>query len=236
MLLRILLVTSRIPLHQVNKVAVFTCMLLQKGLMGNELLIFYEIITTYQKFLDKQRKIIIVLNGTKTKLIIISILKDTSDIIKVLGVKGSGTPNALSINQYCSTSIYTIIHSIDLQLQYLQMINSLLQIIVKFIEKCFHGGNIDLWYGCCQRHHCQYLLNTIILQSTTQVHSWPHQVVSRNPEESGTDLEEYPNSYIGCEGPTGIIFTTSHYWSYTHGIYYYIIWWVLVSLLIYLWY
>ena len=42
----------------------------------------------------------------------------------------------------------------------------------------YHGGDIDLGYSCCQKHHFQYLQMKIIWKSALQVHFQTSQIMN----------------------------------------------------------
>ena len=78
--LRIFFAGSRFPPIWIDKVAVFACSLLYKGLIGYELLLWYDIHVIHTKFLDTLRNLLVLLNIPKTKSRVRSILKDVSDV------------------------------------------------------------------------------------------------------------------------------------------------------------
>ena len=96
----LLFVSSFLPLL-FDKVAVFTCSIFNKGLIGNDLLGFYDILGTHTKFINKLCKLIVLMNLSEAKYIIRSILKDASDVSNVIRIKGSITkslkPNAYGV-------------------------------------------------------------------------------------------------------------------------------------------
>ena len=87
-LVLILLLSGKIlPPIWVDNYVVFTYNILHQVLIGNELLGLYDINVTHMKFLGKLRNLLVLLNRLKKKSRIIIILKDASDVSKVLGIK-----------------------------------------------------------------------------------------------------------------------------------------------------
>ena len=75
----ILLLSNRqFSLLWINNITVFNHSLLYKGLIGDELLYFYDIHITYTKFLDKIRNLLVLLNFPKKKSWVRSILKNSN--------------------------------------------------------------------------------------------------------------------------------------------------------------
>ena len=103
--LRILLSRSRISPIWVDKVVVFMQKILHKWIIGNDPLRLYGIHITHKNPLVKLCNIIVFINTPNKKYRIRNILKDASDIAKVIGLKESGTLKARIIYQYYSTSI-----------------------------------------------------------------------------------------------------------------------------------
>ena len=108
----------------------------------------------------------------------ISILKDTSDISKLLRLKGSGTLKALRTHQYCRTEILNIIPHMNIEFENIQVVKSILQSITGIRNNGNDGGNIYLRSSWCQRHQCYYLIKKRILQSEPQLYSWQCQVMN----------------------------------------------------------
>ena len=69
---------------------------------------------------------LVLMNSLKNKSGSRTTLKDARDVTKVLWIEGPGTLKALIINQYCSTSIYSILPLITLEFETIQMVNSFL--------------------------------------------------------------------------------------------------------------
>ena len=78
------------------------------GIMGNDLLGLYRIHVTPMKIVDELRNILIIMNIPKIKPIIRSILKDASDVTKLLRLKESLNLKDIGINKYFYTSICNI--------------------------------------------------------------------------------------------------------------------------------
>ena len=70
------------------------------------------------------------------------ILKYMINIAKVLGLKGCGTLKAISIYQFFSASFCNILPKTILEFETLQMIQSLLQRIIRIGNNCSNGGDI----------------------------------------------------------------------------------------------
>ena len=77
----LLLYGNRFPSLLTSKVAVLTCCLLYKELIGDELLWFYDIHVTHTKFLDKIRNLLVLLNIPQTEYGVRIILKDASNLL-----------------------------------------------------------------------------------------------------------------------------------------------------------
>ena len=99
----ILLSDIRPPSLLINKVVVLTHILLCKGLIGDDIIWFYEIQGTPTDFLDKLCNFLVLLNFTKMKSGTRMILKYASDIAKFLGLKVFETLKFLRIYQDLST-------------------------------------------------------------------------------------------------------------------------------------
>ena len=128
MVLILLLYRNMLPLLWMDKVAVLTCSFFYKGLIFNELLWLYVDQVTHTTFLNEIYNLLVLLNRPKIKLGIRSNFMDASCIYKMLRLKGTSTLKALSIDQYCITSICNILPWVSLELETLQIINSLLHI------------------------------------------------------------------------------------------------------------
>ena len=98
------------------------------------------------------------MNLPDTESVIRSILKDASDVSKVLRNEDSGTLKVLSIYQYCSSEICNILPWINIEFEIIHLGNSLLKITIGIGEKITHGGDMDLRSGCYQCHQYQYLM------------------------------------------------------------------------------
>ena len=85
-----------------------------------------------------------------------------SDIDEVLDLKGSGTIKAIRDYQYFSTSFCDIIPQMILEFETLQIVQIILQIIIRIGNNWIHGNNIYLRSSSCQWHQSQYLLMNII--------------------------------------------------------------------------
>ena len=83
----------------------FTCILLNKVIIGNDILGLYGIFFTHTKFLNKLFNLVVLLNIPESKPNIISILKDVGSIANVLRLKRYVTLESLIINQDRSTEI-----------------------------------------------------------------------------------------------------------------------------------
>ena len=66
LVLRIFFASSRFPPLWIHKIAVFSRRLLYKGLIGYEILLWYDIHVTHTKFPDKLRNFIVLLNSPQT--------------------------------------------------------------------------------------------------------------------------------------------------------------------------
>ena len=80
LVLRLLLACSWFPPLWIYEVSLFTHSLLYKGIIGDELLWWYDIHVTHTNFLDKLRYFLVIINFPKTESVIRSILKDASDV------------------------------------------------------------------------------------------------------------------------------------------------------------
>ena len=120
--LRIFFYISVLPLISVNNAAVFTHGLLNQVPIGNELLVLPAILVTHTKFLNKIFNFLVPLSYPEMEYTIITFLKNSSDVSKVLGFKGSGTLKALGIYQYRSTEICNILPRIILELDTLNVV------------------------------------------------------------------------------------------------------------------
>ena len=169
LVLRIISARNRFPQILISNIYILTCSIFRKGLISDELLWSYDIQVTHTKFIDKLWNILVLLNLPKTKSGIRSILKDASDIAKVLRIKGPGTLMELRIYQDYRKEICNILPSISLQLDNIQIVQSLLQRIFGIMNNGSHCDYTDLRYGRCQRHQYQYLLKKIIVQSLSLV-------------------------------------------------------------------
>ena len=78
--LRILFSVRRFPPLWIHKITVFLRNLLYKGLIGYDILLWYDIHVTHTKFLDKTRNLLVLLNIPHTESGVRSILKDASDV------------------------------------------------------------------------------------------------------------------------------------------------------------
>ena len=78
---------------------VFTCSLLSKGLIGDEILWWYDIHVKPTNFLDKLCKIIVLMNFPDAESGIIIILKDASNVFKVICLEGPGNLKVFIIYQ-----------------------------------------------------------------------------------------------------------------------------------------
>ena len=79
--------------------------LLKKVLIVNDILRLHGILTTHTRFLDKICKLLLIFYFSIEKIIIIGIFKDESDVSKLLVLRGSDAPKALSIYQNVGTEI-----------------------------------------------------------------------------------------------------------------------------------
>ena len=80
LILRLFFDGSRFPLLWIHKIAVFLRSLLNKGLIGYDIILWYDIHVTHTKFLDKFRNLLVLLNIPQTESGVRSILKDESDV------------------------------------------------------------------------------------------------------------------------------------------------------------
>ena len=103
LILRLLFGISGLPPPWCNNIMLFTHSLLNKGPIGNEILRSHRIIVKNMKFINKLFNLIISMSWSEMEYRIKSILKYVSDITEVLRLEGSGTLNAISVYQYCST-------------------------------------------------------------------------------------------------------------------------------------
>ena len=130
------------------------CRIFHNGIIGNELRWLYDIQVTHTTFIDKLYNLLVILNLTKNKYLIIIILKDASDITKFLRLQVPRTLKDISIYQGCSTTICNVLTSIYFQSETIKTVQSLLQNILGIVNKGICGNNIDLGSGCCQQHQC----------------------------------------------------------------------------------
>ena len=119
----------RFLLLVINNVSVFTCILLQNELIGCELLLFYHIQVSHNIFFEIHN-LLLRINHPREKNVVRGILKYASDMSKVLRLEVPVNIKALSINQYCSTTICNVIPWVTIGIYALKMVNSLLQIIL----------------------------------------------------------------------------------------------------------
>ena len=110
-----------------------------------------------QKFLNKLNNLLVLLSRSEMEYRIISIIKYTNNISKVIGFEGYVTIKVLSIYQYCTTAIYDIIPRIILDFETLNVVQIINQRVIRTINNGNHSGDIELKSGCCQRHQFQYL-------------------------------------------------------------------------------
>ena len=68
--------------------------------ISDEILWFYDVEITHTQLLDKLRNLLVVINYTDTKYIIMCILKDTSDLSNFISIENPETLRVLSIYQY----------------------------------------------------------------------------------------------------------------------------------------
>ena len=80
LVLRLSFSDIQFPPLWIDKITIFTCILLYKGLIGDDLLWWYGIHVTQTKFLDKIRNLLVLLNILNIEYGIRSILKDESDV------------------------------------------------------------------------------------------------------------------------------------------------------------
>ena len=109
LVLRLFFSCSRFPPLWIHKIAVFSCSLLYKRLMGYDILLWYDIHVTHSKFLDKLCNLLVLLIIPQTESGVRSILKDARDATYVIRLEGPGTLKALSIYQYCCTIICNVL-------------------------------------------------------------------------------------------------------------------------------
>ena len=79
LVLRLLCAISQFPPLWIHKIVVFLCSLLYKGLICDELLLWYDIHVAHTEFLDKLCNLLVLLNITNTEYGVRSILKDSND-------------------------------------------------------------------------------------------------------------------------------------------------------------
>ena len=79
LVLRLFFAVSQLTPIWINKIVVFMCRLLYKGLIGYDLLLWHEIQVTHTKFLDKLRNLLLLLKSPNTESGVINILEDASD-------------------------------------------------------------------------------------------------------------------------------------------------------------
>ena len=75
------------------------------------------IISNHTKFLDNLRKFILFINLTKTNYGIISTIKDTIDVSKVVITESPGTLKVISIYKYHSKWSFNITPQISIELE-----------------------------------------------------------------------------------------------------------------------
>ena len=80
LVLKLLFAGSRFPLIWIHNIAVFTCSLLYKRLIGYDIFLWNNINITHTKFLDKLRNLLVILNIPHTEYEVRSILKYVSDV------------------------------------------------------------------------------------------------------------------------------------------------------------
>ena len=80
LVLLLLLYGSRSPLLWIDEVATLMHAILHKGLIGDDLLLFYDVYVTHTHILDKLRNLLLILNFPKTESEIRIISKDAIDI------------------------------------------------------------------------------------------------------------------------------------------------------------
>ena len=80
LVLRLLFDASRFPLFRIQKIAVFMCSLLYKGIIGYDILLWDGIHVTHTKFLDKLRNLLVLMYIPQTESGVIIILKYASDV------------------------------------------------------------------------------------------------------------------------------------------------------------
>ena len=130
--------------------------------MGYELLLWYDIHVTHTKFLDKLRNLLVILNIPQTESGFRNIIKDMSDLPKVLRLEGPHTLKALSIYQDFCIEICNFLPWINFEFETIYVSKSLFQSIIIIGETCSHGVDKYLRSGFSQRHQCQYLLKKMI--------------------------------------------------------------------------
>ena len=109
LVLRLFFAGSWFPPLWIHKITVFTCSLLYKELIRYELLLWYDIHFTHNKFLDKLRNRHVLMNTPKTEYGVRIVLKDASDVLYVLKLEIPGTFKALSIYQDLCTEKCNVI-------------------------------------------------------------------------------------------------------------------------------
>ena len=80
LVLILLLHGNRFPIILINKVAVFTHIILYKVIICDQLLWLYEIHVTHMNLIDKFYNLLVLLNLPKTEYVIIIIFKGARDI------------------------------------------------------------------------------------------------------------------------------------------------------------
>ena len=178
LVLRLLLYSSRFPLLWTGKIAVFTRIIFYKGLIGDELFLWYNIPVIHTKFIDRICNLLVLLNSPKTESEVRSILKDKFDVLFVLMIECPITLKDISIYQDCSSENWNVLTWITIEFEVLHVVKSLPQSIILIGEKCGHVGDKYIRSGCCQWHQFKYVLNNSIWQITPEVYFWAHQVLN----------------------------------------------------------
>ena len=80
LVLRLFFAGSRFPPLLIHNIVVFSCSFLYKGIIGCELILWYDIHVTHTNFLDKLRNFLVLLNKPQRESGVRSILKDVSDV------------------------------------------------------------------------------------------------------------------------------------------------------------
>ena len=112
LVLRLFFAGSRLPSLWIQKISVFSRSLLYKLLTRYEILLWYDINVTHTKFLDKTRKLLVLMYIPQTEYGVITILKYASDVTYVIRLEGPGTLNALILYQYFCTAICNVLSEI----------------------------------------------------------------------------------------------------------------------------